>query len=41
MTWNTQTGRFVLGDLSLTSGEILPGATLSWKSYGALARISH
>jgi homoserine O-acetyltransferase len=37
MTIPTQTGRFALGDLALQSGEVLPGATLSWKSYGTLS----
>ena len=31
------TGRFALGDLALQSGEVLPGATLSWKTYGTLS----
>jgi homoserine O-acetyltransferase len=38
MTWPTDTGLFSLGDLALQSGDVLPGATLSWKSYGALSR---
>jgi homoserine O-acetyltransferase len=33
----TETGRFDLGDLRLQSGETLPGAYLSWKSYGTLS----
>ena len=37
MTWPTQTGRFELGDLTLQSGATLPGAFLSWKTYGTLA----
>ncbi len=37
MDWATRTGRHDLGDLSLRSGDILPGAFLSWKSYGTLA----
>jgi hypothetical protein len=37
MTVPTETGRFALGDLKLQSGEVLPGATLSWKSYGTLS----
>jgi homoserine O-acetyltransferase len=37
MTTVTKTGRFVLGDLALQSGEVLPGASLSWKTYGTLA----
>ena len=37
MTVPTETGRFTLGDLKLQSGEVLPGATLSWKSYGTLS----
>ncbi|KAA0687394.1 homoserine acetyltransferase, partial [Neorhizobium sp. P12A] len=38
MTFATKTGRFELGDLPLQSGEVLPGANLSWKTYGTLAR---
>jgi len=37
MTMPTETGHFALGDLQLQSGEVLPGATLSWKSYGTLS----
>ncbi len=37
MDWPTRTGRHDLGDLPLTSGETLPGAALSWKTYGTLA----
>jgi homoserine O-acetyltransferase len=37
MTWPTDTGRFSLGDLTLQSGDVLRGATLSWKTYGALS----
>jgi homoserine O-acetyltransferase len=37
MSLPTGTGRFALGDLALQSGEMLRGATLSWKSYGTLA----
>ena len=37
MAWNTDAGRHELGDLPLQSGEVLPGAVLSWKSYGTLA----
>lgn len=37
MTVPTETGRFALGDLTLQSGEVLPDATLSWKSYGTLS----
>ncbi len=33
----TRTGRHDLGDLPLRSGETLPGAFLSWRSYGTLA----
>jgi homoserine O-acetyltransferase len=33
----TATGRFALGDLALESGKTLPGAFLSWKSYGTLS----
>jgi homoserine O-acetyltransferase len=34
----TETGRFALGDLALQSGAVLPGAFLSWKSYGTLSQ---
>ncbi len=37
MTMATKTGRFALGDLVLQSGEVLPGASLSWRTYGTLA----
>ena len=37
MEWSTQAGRHALGTLSLQSGESLPGAELSWKTYGTLA----
>ena len=37
MSWETKTGRFDLGDLRLQSGGTLPGAALSWKTYGTLA----
>ena len=37
MTVPTETGRFALGDLKLDGGGVLPGATLSWKSYGTLS----
>jgi homoserine O-acetyltransferase len=37
MTWPTDTGRYSLGDLTLQSGDVLPGATLTWKTYGALS----
>ena len=37
MEWATQTGRHPLGTLSLQSGASLPGAELSWKTYGTLA----
>jgi homoserine O-acetyltransferase len=37
MTALPDTGRFSLGDLELQSGETLPGATLSWKTYGTLS----
>ncbi|SHF74463.1 homoserine O-acetyltransferase [Kaistia soli DSM 19436] len=33
----TEAGRFALGDLTLQSGATLPGATLSWKSFGTLS----
>lgn len=37
MSPRPDTGRFSLGDLELQSGEILAGATLSWKTYGTLS----
>ncbi len=37
MTTTADAGRFSLGDLSLQSGAVLPGATLSWTTYGTLA----
>ncbi|WP_131195797.1 alpha/beta fold hydrolase [Lichenihabitans psoromatis] len=37
MTMTSDTGRFVLGDLTLQSGDKLPTATLSWKTYGTLS----
>ena len=37
MTVPCETGRFPLGDLKLQSGEILPGAAISWKTYGELS----
>jgi homoserine O-acetyltransferase/O-succinyltransferase len=37
LEWATQTGRHALGTLPLQSGESLPGAELSWKTYGTLA----
>ncbi|MBE7220094.1 MAG: alpha/beta fold hydrolase, partial [Caulobacteraceae bacterium] len=37
MTAAAAAGRFDLGDLALASGEALPGAFLTWKSYGTLA----
>jgi homoserine O-acetyltransferase len=33
----TATGRFALGDLRLRAGGVLPGAVLSWRSYGTLS----
>ena len=33
----TETGRFALGDFALASGEVLRGASLSWKSFGTLS----
>jgi homoserine O-acetyltransferase len=36
MTWDTQSGGFALGALSLQSGETLRDAELSWKSFGTL-----
>ena len=37
MSWPTATGRYPLGALPLQSGETLPEAVLSWKTYGTLA----
>ena len=37
MEWATQTGRHALGTLPLQSGAILPGAEISWKTYGTLS----
>ena len=37
MTIPTETGRFALGDLVLQSGETIPGATLSYSTWGTLA----
>lgn len=37
MTWPTRSGRFDLGDLKVLSGETLPGAFISWKTYGTLS----
>ena len=37
MNWPTAAGRFALGDLPLLSGEVLPAATLSWKTHGTLS----
>ena len=37
MSWPTETGRFALGDLTLAYGAVLPGAELSWKTYGTLS----
>lgn len=37
MNWPTKAGMFALGDLSLDSGLVLPGARLSWKTHGTLA----
>ena len=37
LEWATQTGQHALGTLSLQSGASLPGAELSWKTYGTLA----
>ena len=35
--WPTQVGRTAFGDLALRSGESLPGAVLTWKSFGTLS----
>ncbi|MDE2516212.1 MAG: alpha/beta fold hydrolase [Rhodospirillales bacterium] len=37
MDWPSETGVFELGDLALTSGAVLPGARLSWRSHGTLS----
>ena len=37
MDWATRTGRHDLGDVPLRSGGTLPGAFLSWRTYGTLA----
>ncbi len=37
MDWPTQQGLFELGDFALLKGGVLPGAKLSWKSYGTLS----
>lgn len=35
--WATATGIFELGDLTLQSGAVLPGAQLRWKTHGTLS----
>ncbi|WP_267424480.1 alpha/beta fold hydrolase [Methylobacterium sp. GC_Met_2] len=35
--WATATGTFALGDLTLQSGAVLPGAQLRWKTHGTLS----
>ncbi len=35
--WPTAAGHFLLGDLPLQSGAILPNAVLSWKTHGTLS----
>ena len=37
MVWDTDRGRHALGDVTLESGAVLPGAWLTWKTYGTLA----
>ncbi len=37
MNWPQTQGSFALGDLPLQSGAVLPGATLSWATYGTLS----
>jgi homoserine O-acetyltransferase len=37
MSWPREAGRHALGDLTLDSGAVLPGATLSWKTHGTLS----
>ncbi len=36
MAWPTAAGRFDLGDVALGSGEVLPGAFITWRSHGTL-----
>lgn len=36
MSWPTQSGRCDLGDVTVQSGAVLPGAFLSWKTHGRL-----
>src|SRR5579875_305659 len=37
MTWAMEQGVFELGDLTLQSGAVLPGARISWKTHGTLS----
>ena len=37
MAFQTNTGRYDLGDVMLDSGAVLKGASLSWKTYGTLS----
>ncbi len=37
MTDSTETGVFKLGDLALESGAVLPGAQITWASFGTLS----
>lgn len=37
MGWPTDSGVFNLGDLTLESGAVLPGAELAWKTHGRLS----
>ena len=36
--WKQKAGQFSLGNLRLQSGEVLPGAFLSWKTHGTLSQ---
>ncbi len=35
--WPTREGRFVLGDLAVQKGGVIPAATLHWKAHGVLS----
>ena len=37
MTWQTQSGVFEAGDITLQSGAVLRNARLSWKAHGTLS----
>ena len=36
-TWDQSQGAHALGDFTLQSGRIIPGAKLSWKTHGTLS----